>query len=179
MHRCGGGEVCVSAEVPGGARLHTEPGGVCEGDSMALRLQRGFSGTQLTEPCWNAAKWTVTWLEVTGQLAGTSFLQSGIRPCQCGVPGGGLSQGCGLGHGHGHLLTSVTVRRGLPLLLLGPCCGSLEPGSAVEVGKQKGASELMASLWREGSQPERLPFPLHCDGALACLRAWGTCCLFN
>lgn len=31
----------------------------------------------------------------------------------------------------------------------------------MEFGKQKGASELelMASLWSEGSQPERLPFP--------------------
>lgn len=28
-------------------------------------------------------------LEVTGQLAGTDLLQSGICPCQCGVPGGG------------------------------------------------------------------------------------------
>lgn len=98
----------------------------------------------------------MTWLEVTGQLAGTSLLQSGIRPCQCGVPGGG---GC---------LRAADWARAMatssPLRLGQARAASAAPGAMLwEPGtrKRRGGWEAEGRLGVDG-------FPTHCDGALPC-----------
>lgn len=98
----------------------------------------------------------MTWLEVTGQLAGTSLLQSGIRPCQCGVPGGG---GCLRAADWARAMaTSSPLRQGQARAAsAAPGAMLWEPGTR----KRRGGWEAEGRLGVDG-------FPTHCDGALPC-----------